>query len=671
MLVIPRFSPRSSKRRLANAPVRMAATGHIITGDAVGSVTTGTPPSVISQLSNNFNGWLTWMRTLHPCGVFDNWRDAGGQFPTGWLLTSWTSVTITDDFIDGSGNRRLRISVTCDNSAGGTTLFPSARSPNYAALNTQIWEAAFTGRIISATHTVNVKVEEVNASNSFLASSATVITTTEQVHKVTRTFNNVSTAFARFAIGPDVPAGQVFTGSFEISLPTLKQTTGANQLNTNMVGTIKGVINPALPLNTLDQRMISQTGDTPPTQSAWARLFYGGMQARGTQAIEVATRNSDLLIALSPQLAIIGVGEDNIITDTAAALHTKLQTLIDGVLTNTTAYVLIMCPFTRVNAAGGLVIGNSTDDAIRQKIIDVANLIKTTYSANARVRIIDPNPIHTGSNALATPLPFRTMDTLSLSPRGAYYIGKEAANVLKAWGFPDFSATLYPVPSAYNSSTNPQGNVFLNAAFTGTGGTKGAGVTSGTMPDSCELIRTAGDATAIVSNETGSDGTPKLVMTFTPGTSISTFELDLDQTTAGTSELPNPFAASTWIRAHLFAECSSYSDWRLIRLRVRPSNDGFDLFAGNNLTYGASRPLYPNETSASGLGVIQNQFAHMPDEAWSGYLETPPYQIRSSGGTIRYRLQIIIGVSAGSPIFKISKPVLRAITDPRISYGAA
>ena len=669
MLVLPRFSPRSSKKRLAYSPVRIAATGQIMTGDAVSSVTTGTPPSSISQFGNNFNGWITWMRALHPCGIFDNWRDAGGQFPTGWLLTNWTSVTITDDVIDGSGNRRLRINVTCDNSLGGTTLFPSARSPNYAALNTQIWEASFTGRIISATHTVNVKVEEVSAGNSFLASSATALTTVEQLHKVTRTFNNASTAFTRFAIGPDVPSGQVFTGSFEISLPTLKQTTGANQLNVSMVGTIKGVINPALPLNPLDQRMISQTSASPATQSEWARLFYGAMHARGTQLIDVVQRNNDLLIAVSPQLTIIGIGEDNIISDTVSVLQTKLQTLVDSVLNNTSAYVLLMCPFSRVNAVGGLVIGNTTDNATRQKIVDIAALIKANYATNIRVRIIDPNPIHTGSNALATPLPFRTIDTLTLTPRGAYYIGKEAANVLKAWGFPDFSAVLYPVPNAYNATNNPQGNVFLNTVFSGASGTKGAGVTSGTMPDSCELIRTTGDATVAISTETGSDNTAKLVMTFTPGASISTFELDLDQTLAGTSELPNPFSASTWIRAHLFAECSAYTDWRLVRLRLRPSIDAFDVFAGNNITYGASRPLYPNETSSSGLGVIQNQFAHMPDEAWSGYLETPPYQIRSAGGTIRYRFQIIIGASAGTPIIKISKPVLRAISDPRSNYG--
>jgi lysophospholipase L1-like esterase len=476
-----------------------------MTHDAVGSLTTGSPPNAISQLSHNFNGWLTWARALHPCGYFDNWRDAGGS----------------------------------------------------------------------------------------------------------------------------------------------------------------------LPINPLDKRIIAQVSDTPATQSTWARLFYGGMQARGGQLIEIAQRNSDLLVALDPELTFIGIGESNVYTDTASSLSTKLQNLVNTVLNGTNSRVLLMCPITRASIAGNassFIIGNPTDDGYRQRLVDVVPLLQAAYVGNPRVRVFDPNPILTGGTALNIPLAFWLVDHIHLTARGAYYIGKAVAQVLQAWGFPDYSEELYPLPAAYNASSNPQGNVIINPLFTGSGGTKGTGVT-GTLPDYHRLDRTIGDASVVSSVETLGDGTKKLVLTFTPGASVSTFELQFTNTVNGSAELANPFATGTWFRAHMFAECSAYDDWRLARLWLRPSADSFTIYGGHNVRYAAGRTLYTNESYAAGLSAIQNVETHMPDEAWEGYIDTPPYQMVGSGGTIRTRLQIMVGPTSGSPIVKISEPVVRAIDDPRPAYG--
>jgi hypothetical protein len=429
----------------------------------------------------------------------------------------------------------------------------------------------------------------------------------------------------------------------------------------------------SLPTNPLDQRMISQaSGVSPTTDVAWAKLFYGAMQARGGQVSDIAQRNSDLLLALNPQLTFIGVGESQIYGESAATLSGKLQTLVSTVLNGTASRVVLMVPFTRASIPGNsssFVIGNAPDDALRQKLVDLAALLFAAYAGHARVKVFDPNPIITGGGtALNIPLPFYVLDHIHTTWRGAHAVGKAVAQLLQGWGYQDLSAQLYPLPALYNASTNPTGNAILNPTFIGTGGTKGAGVT-GVLPDYHRMDRQSGDASVVASVETAGDGTKKLVLTFTAGTSVSSFDLQFTQTTNGSAELNSPFPANTWVRQHAFIEGSAYSDWRMARLWMQYSADSnFPVYGGNNFVYGAGRGTYSNEPTTPAV-QIDNQPSHGPLEAWANWVESPPYRVINSGGTIRTRLQITIGVSAGTPVLKLSKPVIRPIADPRTAYG--
>lgn len=434
-----------------------------------------------------------------------------------------------------------------------------------------------------------------------------------------------------------------------------------------------------LPQNPLDTRVIAQSGNNGLLTSD-ARMYYGYNHARGEQLVEAAQANSDLLIAMRPSFVIVGIGESQIISDTESVLRGKLTTLVQTILDgNQNCRVLLTVPFTRseLNGASGWTIGNATFDGYRQKIIDLSTNLFSVYDGNPRVRVFDPNPIHTGTTSLAIPRPFCVRDHVHLTPKGAYYVAKAAVEILKEWGFGNFQATLYPNLPAYNASTNPLGNWIANFSLTGVGGTKGAG-TSGTVPDRCQVLRTIGTTGTAVCSIVVEQGKNKIRIAFTaPTAEISTFEIIFGTSdVAGTTASNNPYAIRTWIKSHLFVECSADSDWRQVRLKQRVSSDNFNSFGGSSTNYGSTRGLQSNESGYTpGSALINSMLPHMPDESWSGYIQTTPYcMLNAATGQLDFRLIVSIGPLAVNPVIKISNPCLRSLGvdgssgDPRNVY---
>jgi hypothetical protein len=396
-------------------------------------------------------------------------------------------------------------------------------------------------------------------------------------------------------------------------------------------------------------------------------FYYGGNHARGGQSVEQMNLNFGLFTALTAGLAIINIGESQIMTDTVTALADKLHAAAQAIITGGTSKVILVVPFTRSeNATSGWPLGSSAEDGYRQKLVDLSALFATRYHDHANIRYFDPNPILTGSNALAIPKPFYTRDHVHLTARGAYYIGKAFAAFLASLGFPNFADQIYPILPVYNASTAPLGNLFLNPTFTGTGGTAGTGA-SGSVPDYVNIGRTAGAATVAASTEIDGAGVRWLVVTFTPDSAAqSSFDVSFMGNSAGSAEINNPYSIGTPIKGWCRVKASAYADWRDIKLWARPSAQPFSLFGGSNASYPASRTAYANEGGATGLG---SRLTHMSDEAFEAYLPTPSHFIEATGGQLRLRVQITIGVAGGSPTLKIALPHLSAIPNPKTLYG--
>ncbi|MBO6759214.1 MAG: glycoside hydrolase TIM-barrel-like domain-containing protein [Roseibium sp.] len=167
----------------------------------------------------------------------------GGTLPTEWHATSTTALVLSDVTDDGTGQLTLTLSWTVDNSGGGGTVFPRFRVLNGAlpaAGSGEDWTGAVTGRVISASHEVKLLLEEVSAGFSYLTGSSVTLGAAHQTHDISRTFSNANAAYARLLIGPNVPAGAVFTAELEIALPVLTQTGGANSLDTTFAGAVSG-----------------------------------------------------------------------------------------------------------------------------------------------------------------------------------------------------------------------------------------------------------------------------------------------------------------------------------------------------------------------------------------------------------------------------------------------
>lgn len=221
----------------------------------------------------------SWWETIHrnrPGGL------KGGSYPAEWTATNTTSLVIRKAEEDGAGNLRLTIDWVVDNSGGGGTVFPRVRVSNTHvpdAAPGEAWTGEVTGRVVSATHTLLVHLEEVNASKFYRAGSNTPFGTVEGTTSVSRTFSHPEAAHARLLIGPNVPAGEVLSATFEMTLPVLKQSGGVNEIDTTLSGAVTGDVSaPAL-----------QTGWVPGSKPVWFTEY-------GFPSVDKATNQPNVFV---------------------------------------------------------------------------------------------------------------------------------------------------------------------------------------------------------------------------------------------------------------------------------------------------------------------------------------------------------------------------------------
>lgn len=183
------------------------------------------------------NWWLNQHRN-RPAGV------KGATLPTGFELLNGT-MTI-NSVVEESGFNRINMTLAYNNTSGSSTVavaFRTTSATSPAATAGQTWISSITGKIISATHTTSLFIDERNASFVTVANSSIALSTTEQTFTLSRLFTNATTTKASIRINRAVAAGENYSATLEIKIPVLRQSGDVNQLDPVFTGVVSGVVN--------------------------------------------------------------------------------------------------------------------------------------------------------------------------------------------------------------------------------------------------------------------------------------------------------------------------------------------------------------------------------------------------------------------------------------------
>ena len=242
-----------------------------------------------------------------------------------------------------------------------------------------------------------------------------------------------------------------------------------------------------------------------------------------------------------------------------------------------------------------------------------------------------------------------------LSPKGCFLVARDFLNPL--------IAQAVAAGSAFNKDQTVS-NLLPATVYnlTGTGGLKPGG--TGAVADGCRIGRSRGAGTYVAAKETISSGVFKQTFTFTSSgsdTLVNGFDFSLPAITAANivgGALP---AAGTWLRAHIAYEVLTAAEAVPITTLILKLTD-----SAAAADRAAVRALFD---SFSTYGFLPHAG---PDR--SGWLSTPPLQIPAdiTFDQINLVAQTYIDgriAQTVNPQIKFSKPILRAVTDPRPAWG--
>lgn len=199
-------------------------------------------------------------------------------------------------------------------------------------------------------------------------------------------------------------------------------------------------------------------------------------------------------------------------------------------------------------------------------------------------------------------------------------------------------------------------NSYPRAALAGTGGTLSSGGT-GVIADGFTFARASGDATVVASKEAGTFN--KQVFVVTPGASTSRFTMNL---AAADNPLLSTLSWSVgdWVQSLVYIEMS---DWAAGWVRATHQSA-----AGTS-----AAALFASIAHRS----RSNTLAQIGSGALAFWSVGTPFQIPATSDRIRLSGAgalldfIVLGGAAGTGTIKVSKPILRRVTDPRAVWNRA
>ncbi|MCK5555207.1 MAG: hypothetical protein KAI76_03130, partial [Alphaproteobacteria bacterium] len=217
---------------------------------------------------------------------------------------------------------------------------------------------------------------------------------------------------------------------------------------------------------------------------------------------------------------------------------------------------------------------------------------------------------------------------------------------------------------AYDATNNPYGNVWpnplisINANIASAQGYVGTGVTAGTgsqatsVGRSMMVERNSGTSTGVANVETRGAGKGNWqTLVATPvGSATSLFLLR-----SNGSDMTHGLAAGTWVRIGCDVDISTFG--------TDPLNSGFQ-----NIS------LYVDLRSSSasvGRIITMHQYSSipLPNIAWNGRIESPPFQVPATCDRFRTRLEVEVDDTAdGIGTVKLGSIYIRPCSDPTLIW---
>jgi lysophospholipase L1-like esterase len=280
---------------------------------------------------------------------------------------------------------------------------------------------------------------------------------------------------------------------------------------------------------------------------------------------------------------------------------------------------------------------------------------KSRYEVNAFIKglkgkegivVFDPNPLLTDAHAASGEeewIAGFSNDGVHPDPKAAQPAGQMLAAVLAQM----------VAPGSVIETDFRKENLLPDAALSGSGGVKGAGI-SGEIARNWN-VSTTGASTASCTKEPASDGGEKQVLSLTAGppgeptARSDVFTLSHTDIVLGTASLK----AGDWIQFGAFLEVSPWDGWIAHACQVSQRQ-------GNAIQW------------ISVAGKPSNRATEiMPTVGFSGWWFSDPVRIADSADRIRpgfVTVEVLKGAT-GSGTVKISRPFIRKVADPRPEWN--
>lgn len=354
----------------------------------------------------------------------------------------------------------------------------------------------------------------------------------------------------------------------------------------------------------------------------------------GQTADQIAARKSYFVNNVDVDIVLISIGTNSIPLSTAQEIHAKRVEMVDYYLARGKTVVL----FTVLNRSTATW---PTTSNYRKKCYHVNQLSRSLVDTRKNCFLFDWNEYWVDYLSVdGNPRAGYSPDGTHFATLSAYHIGKKLGEFLKVL-LPPGSKRVFSPDDKYDAVHNPLGNLMSNPVLSGTGGTASAPAT-GTVADGMRIIRSSGAGAVACSKETRSDGRGYWqTMVFTPSGAAGT---DLYYYQTSSTDIPHGLPVGTWLRASVEVECGAWGGWQGVTMHVR------DTAAAGILAYGME----------DYLGDA------WPQEAWSGTIMTPPFQIVDAASSTRWQLRVKTKNDAsGTGTLKVSNVELRVVDDPR------
>lgn len=270
-----------------------------------------------------------------------------------------------------------------------------------------------------------------------------------------------------------------------------------------------------------------------------------------------------------------------------------------------------------------------------------ANLMAQRAAVTPGLRFIDWRvPVVDLSLADGAPRADCVYDERHLNAKGAFRVGKFIAEEIVR-SFPAVRPGIVMNDDAYDAAINPYGNAFSNPLMLGTGGTVvpgGTNIVVGQAANDMRARRVSGAGTAVSSvvtrtDQWGSVGNwGQLVITPANAAGLGVFNLERYMG-SNNIDVPNPYPVGTWAQLEIDCEVDAggqiFTDVRAVAQTI----------GGTQRNY---RSCQSSQSVDGDTGLI-------PNEAWSGRLVTPPFEILADTTAIRQTAQVQINNASATP----------------------